>query len=70
MYFLLYLWGDYMKIQEYKDLIGIAITLDKPYGKYITQAQNDEHLSIAEFVELTRYAYDILQEKKRGWRDD
>ena len=52
-----------MKLQEYKDYIGLAITLDKPYGKYITQAQNDNNLTLVEFVELTRYALKVQQEK-------
>ena len=57
---------DFTAYEQYENVIGLAITLDKPYGKYRTQAQNDESISMTEFVELTRYALKVKQEKDQN----
>lgn len=59
-----------MTLNDYKAHIGLSITLDKPYGKIISQAEKDNDITMSEFVELTRYAYEVLDEKRRGWRDE
>lgn len=61
---------DFTPYEQYENLIGLAITLDKPYGKYLVQAQKDKRINDLEFTLLVRFAYDTLQEKRSGWRDE